>query len=479
METWTSQPAGGASRRGPVRPRWRWGVERLALLLVGILVMRTWYFEGLFVHCQVVSGSMAETLRGVHRVVACTDCGHRFACGADVRPVRSWAVCPNCGYAASDLGSQPDVAGDRLLLDKATYGFRPPRRWELVAFRHPERVDEICVKRVVGLPGESVQLRDGDVYADGRIQRKTLAQQRALAVLVYDANLPPRRNRRLPPRWDDDQPGTGWGSADGRFFYPSAAGAKRVTWLSYRHWRRVPGEPEATQEAPITDECGYNQTTVLRAENIHPVPDVLLSFRLARTFGHGRLFVRATDGREDFQVRIDPVESRYRVYRNGRPLASDGRGELPERAGGLRVEVSLFDRQFLLAFEGRVAVVYPYEWADSAPVATSRPVAIGSQGLGVELWDLRVYRDVYYGRPVGARGRWGSDKPVGLGSSECFVLGDNSPVSEDSRTWVQGPAVGAKLILGKPFLVHFPARRIDLGPWHFQVPDPARIRYIR
>jgi len=59
------------------------------------------------------------------------------------------------------------------------------------------------------------------------------------------------------------------------------------------------------------------------------------------------------------------------------------------------------------------------------------------------------------------------------------MLGDNSPVSEDSRTWPEGPAVPARLLVGKPLFVHFPAKRVQIGNWVFQVPDPARIRYIQ
>ena len=133
----------------------------------------------------------------------------------------------------------------------------------------------------------------------------------------------------------------------------------------------------------------------------------------------------------------------------------------------------------LLALDGRRVMAYPYEPSDGPLESTSRPLAIGSRGLGVELKDVRVYRDVYYGCPVGPKGRWGLNNPVRVGGEEYFVLGDNSPISADSRTWPQGAAVPAELVLGKPFLVHFPARQIELGRWHFQVPDPAGIRYIR
>ena len=51
--------------------------------------------------------------------------------------------------------------------------------------------------------------------------------------------------------------------------------------------------------------------------------------------------------------------------------------------------------------------------------------------------------------------------------------------AQDSRTWPEGTAVPAKLLVGKPLIVHFPARHVELGGWSFQVPDPTKIRYIR
>jgi len=454
-------------------------VQGFVLLLAAGLMLRTWCLEGLFVGLQVTGGSMAETLRGLHREVVCADCGHRFACGTEAGRIRCRAVCPNCGYAANELASQADVAGDRLLVHKSIFRIRPPRRWEVVAFRHPDNASRVCVKRVVGLPGETIQIREGEVFVDGRIQRKGLARQRALAVLVYDAKRPPRLSRQLPPRWQNDQGRAGWSRADGRFVHASAPGKRSIDWLTYCHWRRVPGRNSEVQEAAVTNELGYNQTQPGRWENVHPMTDVLLSFRLVRVCGQGRLWVRATDGREEFRVQIDPGRRSWQAFRDGRPLGAAGRGELPGRLDGVQVEVSLFDRQFLLALGGRTVVTQPYEPVESALKGTSRPLAIGSQGLGVEIEEVRVYRDVYYTHPVGLDGRWGLDDPVKISKSMYFVLGDNSDVSVDSRIWPRGPAVPAELILGKPFFVHFPARRIDLGRWHFHVPDPARIGYIR
>ena len=460
-------------------------VELVILLLVAGLLARTWFVQGLIVPFIVPGGSMAQTLLGLHRDVACEDCGCRFTCGADARPVAARAVCPNCGCRQNHLESQPNVAGDRVLVDKSAFHLRPPRRWEIVAFRHPDQPSMCCVKRVVGLPGESVQIRHGDVYTKGKsqaareIQRKSLPIQRAMALPVHDANCRPSSEPPLPPRWRSDDPHTQWGSAEGRFTHPAATSPESIDWLTYHHWRRLPGPAGGVVESPVMDVYGYNQTRPRRVEAISPVGDLLLSFRLVKLAGGGRLWVRASDGREEFYVRIDGSELCYQVFRNaqeGQPVAQ---GTLADRSEDLRVELSLFDQQLVLGFGGRTASECPYEPADGRPRPTSRPFAIGCEGPEVEIRDLRVFRDVYYTHTVGVDGRWGLDRPVQLAEDEYFVLGDNSPISEDSRTWPGGPGVPAKSLIGKPLVVHFPSRRIDWGSWHFQVPDPAKIRYIR
>ena len=95
------------------------------------------------------------------------------------------------------------------------------------------------------------------------------------------------------------------------------------------------------------------------------------------------------------------------------------------------------------------------------------------------LEEVRVYRDVYYTEPIWARQGAGGNAAVRLGPEEYFVLGDNSPISEDSRTWPPPAAVSAKWLIGKPLAIIFPVRLANWGSWHFQVPDWGRIRYIR
>ena len=54
--------------------------------------------------------------------------------------------------------------GEYLLTDKVTYRFRSPQRGDVIIFKAPEPPHRDYIKRVVGLPGESVMISDGKVY---------------------------------------------------------------------------------------------------------------------------------------------------------------------------------------------------------------------------------------------------------------------------------------------------------------------------
>jgi len=221
------------------RSRLRIAVEWAVYLLIAAATLETWLIEGLVVPCRVVGGSMVPGLLGVHREVVCADCGYRFPCGTDRPPVPPRAVCPNCGYAANGLESLPDLAGERVLINPEAFAFRQPRRWEIVALRRPSQPGQIAVKRVVGLPGESVEIRQGDVYVDGKILRKDLAQQRALAIPVHDAAHEPTLPPVPPPRWRNERPDVRWTWNEGRFAHTVGPGNGPVDWLVYHHGRRL------------------------------------------------------------------------------------------------------------------------------------------------------------------------------------------------------------------------------------------------
>lgn len=49
---------------------------------------------------------------------------------------------------------------------KLTYMFSDPKRFDIVVFPFPDNEDELYVKRIIGLPGETINIRDGKVYVN-------------------------------------------------------------------------------------------------------------------------------------------------------------------------------------------------------------------------------------------------------------------------------------------------------------------------
>src|SRR3972149_6672523 len=131
------------------------------------LVAHTWLVMGLIVPVTVAGSSMAPTLSGPHRVYRCDACHDAFSIELDQASPEMVAICPRCGKLSAETVSG-DLQGDRLLVDRTAFAFRAPRRWEVVVFRSPEDAGKLCVKRVVGLPGETVALDGSDVLIDGR-----------------------------------------------------------------------------------------------------------------------------------------------------------------------------------------------------------------------------------------------------------------------------------------------------------------------
>ena len=63
-------------------------------------------------------------------------------------------------------------AGDRVLVNKLVYRFRSPERGEVVVFDPPRKVGSIpFLKRVIGLPGDVVEVKKGDIYVNDSVFR--------------------------------------------------------------------------------------------------------------------------------------------------------------------------------------------------------------------------------------------------------------------------------------------------------------------
>jgi signal peptidase I len=138
-------------------------------MFIAAAVTHTWLVMGLIVPVTVAGSSMAPALEGPQRMFRCENCGFDFSVGLDQLIDDDRANCPRCGKSSGSRLASADQRGDRLLVDRTAFALRQPRRWEVVVFRSPADATQLFVKRVVGLPDETISLRDDGVRINGQI----------------------------------------------------------------------------------------------------------------------------------------------------------------------------------------------------------------------------------------------------------------------------------------------------------------------
>ena len=71
-------------------------------------------------------------------------------------------------YKIEGQSMQPNFQdGEYLLVNKLTYVLGEPKRGDVVVFHYPKDPERDFIKRVVGLPGDTVEVRDSQVYVNG------------------------------------------------------------------------------------------------------------------------------------------------------------------------------------------------------------------------------------------------------------------------------------------------------------------------
>jgi signal peptidase I len=495
-------------------------VEFAVVLVLAVLFLRVFIAEAYI----VPTGSMAPALAGYHKLVACSACGFSTMVGNQGRnPGKAAdqkygpACCPNCGWDRLDLGPVAECSGDYLLVHKHVFDVRAPKRWEMIVFRTPycqhDAAADTMIKRLVGLPGETIQICDGDVFINGNIARKTPAEFKAMRLPVHDNQYLPRDNA-VPFRWcwGADSP---WRAADGgrQFGLQPRAEGDAYDWLFYRHLVREveSGGVPCWREGEIKDVVGYNGGMV-QDRMVHDL--MVEGVVVAR--GTGWFALTITDGYDDVLIEIPvgkqrgPATLRHRGVETRRwernlrepslgvpadvpPARASAPFRLPE-GRPVHVELGFVDRRVFLSLDGEDLfgmVDLPNPPPDRDRESLHRPLALGGHGpvswggRGLELGvgRLRIFRDIHYTDRNGPSALpHAIAEPVVLGAGEYFVLGDNSANSYDSRSW-ESPVVRHVGLVGKPFLLHLPTRVLEWRQFGekraLAVPDWSRMKILR
>jgi signal peptidase I len=433
-------------------------VESIVVAFTLALLFRAFEAEA-FV---IPTGSMAPTLMGRHKDLACDSCGRDFMVGCSAEedddsqrkraelamlesenrdPARiaalrrnlgdklvSRARCPNCGNLIPlTVGPDndrrydaryPSFSGDRILVDKLVYDFAEPERWDVVVFKYPEDAKTNYIKRLVGLPGENVFISGGDIWtsrgdAEPAIARKPDDTLLAMLQVVHDSRhaSPELVKAGWPRAWADwtavggDAP-CRWNTSDeGRSFAVNCPTGEATT-LRYRHlipsfdtWRDVrQGKSVADRAKPML--IGDFQPYNAESLGPHWVGDLAVEVELEN---------RGSEG----TVTLDLVEAGVR-HTCSIDLA-DGRATLtPGDATGTRAVTDATP----VRGRGRWRILFANVDDELRLFVDSRPVALS----GSAAWQRRL-QDAMDARPAARSGMPGDTEPGDLSPAGITASG--------------------------------------------------------
>ena len=194
-----------SSTEKPASSPWiRETLDSFAVALILAFLFRAFVAEA-FV---IPTGSMAPTLMGAHKDVTCSQCGYGYQCSAsDEFESKTGAIghativgttCPMCRFEQPvDLKNDANHAtfsGDRILVSKLAYALGDPQRWQVIVFKYPYEAKTNYIKRLIGLPNETVRVEHGNIYVkkadetEFHISRKPPALINELLQPVADTN---------------------------------------------------------------------------------------------------------------------------------------------------------------------------------------------------------------------------------------------------------------------------------------------------
>jgi signal peptidase I len=312
--------------------------------------------------------------------------------------VREFAILPvyvpTGSMEPAIFGVRPPHGPDQLLVDRSAYLVRDPRRWEIAVFEFPLQRDTNFVKRIVGLPGERVEIRDGNAWINDAPAPRSDGTQDSMWIEAFPRSAPRARPRDVASSFRAD------GIAGG--------------------WSRVPDGCRGTSKGE-RPSWFVSTSSFDGGESRIRYPELRISATATVAAAGGTAWLRVTSRGTEI-VAAFRADGTVELRVGGEAPVSGRSSVAPGRAVSLSLSVA--DGAVRAVADGVVVA------RASAPMSGARGhgCALGVSGGEVTFTGVRVDRDVYYFTEGTAR-EW--KVPPG----HYFVLGDNSGQSQDSRLW--------------------------------------------
>lgn len=331
--------------------------------------------------------------------------------------------------------------GDHLFVDRLAYASAEPERWDVIVFRYPVDPSRDYIKRIVGLPGESVRIRDGDVYVGGGVIRKPWPVQEALWRPVPGSG--------AAQAWRAEAEGI-WHLADG-VFEVDCRDSQTPQLLRYR--REI--------VAYNTDDLRRMKLPMMRI----PTCDAMVGCLLEPRAKGGSVLIAFDTMPESGIQSIDqwlirlplPGEDGPPELRRSESVVATGQPCGLAVGKPSRLEVCHVDLAIIVRVDDQEVLRHEYQMPPKLQRAygLTRSVGIdlGCQSGHVVFREPSISVDLHL---TNFPYTHGVHKPFALGGGEYFTIGDNNVNSNDSRAW---GAVSRNAIVGKATTIFWPPSR--------------------
>lgn len=400
---------------------------------------------------RIPTGSMADTLMGDHFRLSCLQCGYRYNHGCDSRKsyMRGQSLpggsvrmpvsrCPSCGYYDSAATATTIAKGDRILVLKCIYQFFEPKQWDVIVFKNPLDPKINYIKRLIARPGETLEIIDGDIYINGQISRKPPKVQKELWMPVYDNDYQPVRpaepafNRHTWQQPFQNTPDSNWQiNSDNPTMFTLDSPPEKINSLLYD--TSIGNDLRATYAYNSAYEYDYKPYC----------SDLMLRFYAVFQDPAGCIGIGLSKYQTNYTASVDSAGNMIiEADRGGQPTELTRKSIEPATINKpALVKFTNVDHQLIFQF-GSEKLIYDLGRSpeDAGPAKPDMEPQVSIFGAGkLTLSHTAIFRDIHYTSKKhtnsSVSGRATQGNPLTLGEDEFFVLGDNSPNSEDSRWW--------------------------------------------